>query len=426
MTSARASTLHYAWIVAAVTFLVLLVGAGIRAIPGLLVVPLENDLQWSRATISFAVGVNICVYGLMAPFVAATMERFGVRRLMLLALACIGLGVVLMPLMTAPWQFVLLWGLLVGSGIGFVANVLAAIIASRWFVARRGLVLGVLTSAAAAGQFLFLPPLAYVTATWGWRPMALIVAVVALVLAPIVALLMRDRPEEKGLTAYGETALAAAPRAPAGNPVSTSLRALAMGLRRRDFWLLAGTFFICGASTNGLIGTHLIAACIDHGIAEVAAASMLASMAIFNFIGTAGSGWLSDRFDARALLCIYYTLRGISLLILPFSFDTFYGLALFTAFYGLDWLATVAPTVKLTQNAFGKELTGTMYGWILAAHQLGGALAAYFGGVLRVDFGSYLQAFVLAGLLCFLAAIMVLFIGYDGRKASAVPVAAKS
>jgi predicted MFS family arabinose efflux permease len=236
---------------------------------------------------------------------------------------------------------------------------------------------------------------------------------------------MRDRPEDIGLSPYGE-APGAKPPGPAppppGNPVAVTFRALALGLRSRDFWLLAGSYFICGASTNGLIGTHLIPACVDNGITEVAGASLLATMAIFNFIGVAGSGWLSDRVDSRVLLAVYYGLRGLSLLYLPYSFVSFYGLSLFVVFYGLDWLATVPPTVRLAGNAFGKEKTAIMYGWIFAFHQFGGAAAAYFGGVLRMDLGTYLQAFVIAGLLCFIAAIMVLFIGRERpQEGSLIP-----
>ena len=415
---------HYAFVVAAVTFLVLLVGAGMRAVPGVFVVPLENEFGWSRATISLAVGVCIGLYGLMAPFSAATMDRFGVRGTMLAALAAIGAGVALLPLVTQSWHFIMLWGVVVGLGIGFVANVLAAVVATRWFVAKRGTMLGVLTSATAAGQLLFLPPLAIVTVAYGWRAMVLVVAVIVLGLVPIVWLLMRNRPEDMGLKPYGAATDAAPVAAATGNPVRNAFRALGVGLRSRDFYLLAGTFFICGASTNGLIGTHLIPACIDNGIPEVMAASLLASMAIFNFIGATGSGWLSDRVDCRVLLCIYYGLRGLSLLFLPFSFDTFYTLSLFAVFYGLDWIATIPPTVKLIGQSFGREKTAVMYGWVTCCHQIGGASAAFLGGVLRVNYDTYMHAFMFSGLLCLLAAIMALFIGYNRARPVQPAVAA--
>ena len=419
----RSQKLHYAWTVAAVTFVVLLVAGAIRASPGLLLLPLEAEFGWSRATISFAVGVNILLYGLIGPFAAAMMESFGVRRMMLGALALIGIGVALTPLMQQSWQLVVLWGFIVGSGVGVTANVLAATIAARWFTERRGLVMGLLTSSVAAGQLLFLPFLAAIIAGYGWRAMSLVLAAIALALLFPVAKWMRERPEDVGLRSYGEAAGTASvpPRKP-GNPVRV---AFAHGLRSRDFWLLAGSFFVCGASTNGLIGTHLIAACTEKGMTEVAAASVLATMAVFNFVGATGSGWLSDRMDNRVLLAIYYGLRGLSLVFLPFAFDSFYMLGLFTLFYGLDWIATVPPTVRLTANIFGKDNTGLMFGWISASHQLGGATAAYLGGVMRVDFGTYTQAFIISGVLCFVAATMVMCIGRTPAKpASLAPATA--
>ncbi|HYH43466.1 MAG TPA: MFS transporter [Burkholderiales bacterium] len=417
--------LHYAWIVAAVTFVALLVGGATRATPSLLIVPLESEFQWSRATISFAIGVNILLYGLIGPFAAAMMESFGVRRMMLGALTAIGVGVALTPFMQQSWQLVLLWGVVVGAGSGIIANVLAATIAARWFTERRGLVMGLLTSSAAAGQLLFLPLLAAIIAAYGWRPMSFVLAAIVLLLFFPVAKLMRERPQDVGLAPYGEApGVSAPPLARPGNPVRVAFAALGTGLRSRDFWLLAGSFFVCGASTNGLIGTHLIAACSDKGMSEVAAASMLAMMAIFNFVGATGSGWLSDRMDNRVLLAIYYGLRGLSLLLLPFAFDSFYMLGLFIVFYGLDWIATVPPTVRLTANAFGKDNTGIMFGWISASHQLGGATAAYLAGVIRVDLGNYTQAFIISGALCFVAAVMVMFIGRAGSGVRPVAIPA--
>ena len=421
-----ARKIHYAWVVAAVTFLVLLVAGAIRSTPGLLLVPLETEFQWSRATISFAIGVNILLYGLIGPFAAALMETFGVRRIMLGAITAIAIGVALTPLMQQSWHLVVLWGFIVGSGVGFTANVLAATIAARWFSERRGLVMGLLTSSVAAGQLLFLPTLAAITANYGWRVMSIALAAIAFALLIPVAKWMRERPEDVGLTAYGEEPGTHVEPRKSGNPVRVAFAALGVGLRSRDGWLLAGSFFVCGASTNGLIGTHLIAACTDQGITEVAAASMLGTMAIFNFAGATGSGWLSDRMDNRVLLAVYYGLRGLSLVFLPFSFDSFYTLGLFTIFYGLDWIATVPPTVRLTANTFGKENTGLMFGWISASHQLGGAAAAYLGGVLRVDLGTYTQAFIISGALCFVAAALVMCIGRTRAPVETVPLAAKA
>jgi sugar phosphate permease len=408
---------HYGWVVVGVTFTTLLIGAGVRSAPGVLLVPLETEFHWSRATISFAIAVSLLLYGLAGPFSASFMERFGIRRTMLAALSLLAAGVALTTLMRESWQLVLLWGVVVGAGAGVIANVLGAVVAARWFTARRGLVVGLLTGSAAAGQLIFLPTFAAITEHYGWRAMSLTVTAVALLVIPIVAILMRERPEDVGLAPYGETGgpkpVAAAP---SGNPFGLAIRTLGEATHARDFWLLAGSFFCCGASTNGLIGTHLIPACLDNGIAEVASAGLLAGMGIFNVVGTTASGWLSDRVDNRVLLAIYYSLRGLSLLFLPFSFVSFYGLSLFAIFYGLDWIATVPPTVRLSVNAFGKQKAGIVFGWIFASHQLGSAAAAYFAGLMRADLGSYLEAFILSGVLCFAAALMVMFIGVDWRK----------
>jgi sugar phosphate permease len=411
----RHQKIHYGWVVVGMTFLTLLLGAGVRSTPGILMVPFEEEFHWSRSTISFAVAVNLLIYGLMGPFAAAMIERFGLRRMMLGAIASIGAGVALTTFMRESWHLILLWGIVVGCGSGTAANVLGATVATRWFTKNRGLVVGLLTSAAAAGQLVFLPTMASITAAYGWRPMVLATAIIAVVIFPLVAIFMRDRPADVGLAPYGETGVAK-PAAPTiENPVAIALRTLRDSLRSRDFWLLAGSFFICGASTNGLIGTHLIPACIDNGVTEITGASMLALMGAFNFVGTTGSGWLSDRVDNRILLAVYYSLRGLSLLFLPFSFVSLYGLSLFAIFYGLDWIATVPPTVRLVANCFGKEKAGICFGWVFASHQLGSAAAAYFGGVLRTDLGGYLETFILSGTLCFGAALLVMWIGVDWR-----------
>jgi sugar phosphate permease len=332
---------HYAWVIVAVTFLTLLTAAAIRATPGVLIVPLEQTFGWSRATVSFAVSVNLLLYGLCGPFAAALMERVGVRRVTLLSLSAVTVGVALTTVMRAPWQLVLLWGVVVGIGTGALALVLAATIANRWFVARRGLVIGILTASTATGQLLFLPLLAAVVERAGWRAAALVVAGAALLLIPIVLVFMRDRPHDLGLRAYGAFADAVSPSGPAPRPAG-AIAALVEGARSRDFWLLAGSFFICGLSTNGLIGTHLIPASMDHGIPAVTAAGLLAAMGVFDLVGTTISGWLSDRWDNRRLLFGYYGLRGLSLMLLPYAYGSeYFGLTLFAVFYGLDWVATV-------------------------------------------------------------------------------------
>ncbi len=415
-TGAEAGRLHYAWIVATITFVIVVLTAGVRAAPGVLIMPLEHEFMWSRATISFAVGVNVLLYGAIGPFAAALIDRFGVRRTITLSLAATATGVALTPMMSEPWQLVLLWGVVVGIGCGFTGAYLGPLIAARWFKARQGLVIGVLTAGNAAGQLVFLPTMAALVTSAGWRVMSLTLALCVVVFVPLIAWLMRDRPDSVGLRPYGDAEVGPA-RAilPAGNPVAVSFRALSDASRSRDFWLIAGSYFVCGASTNGLIGTHLIPACVDHGLTEVVGAGLLAATGVFAFIGGTASGWLSDRFDPRFLLFWYYGLRGLSLLYLPFALDTsFYGLSLFAVFYGLDWIAGVPPTVRLLNRAMGAERIGLMVAWITVIHQVGGAAAAYLGGVLRIGFGTYLEAFVISGLMCIGAALMVLFIGAGG------------
>ncbi len=408
--------LHPAWIVAACTFLVLLAAAGIRSTPGVLIVPLEAEFGWSRATISFAVALNILLFGLIGPFAAAVIERFGLRRTVGSALALLSFGVALTPFMTQPWHLVLLWGLVVGTGSGVTGMVLASTVASRWFRQKRGLVVGLLTASTATGQLVFLPALAYLAEHVGWRAVSIVVSLIAAALILPIARFMTDRPSDLGIPPYGGTAVV--PRQVLTvNPARRALGALRYGFGNRDFWLLGGSFFVCGASTNGLIGTHLIPACMDNGIPELTGAGLLAMMGIFDLVGTTLSGWLSDRWDNRMLLAWYYGLRGLSLLFLPFAFEAgfagygYAGLGLFAVFYGLDWVATVPPTVRLAARCFGEENAPVMFGWIAAAHQAGAASAAWFAGLVRVGTGSYLTAFMISGALCLLASMMVAFIG---------------
>jgi sugar phosphate permease len=414
---------HYAWVVAAVTFVVLLITSGIRATPGLFLVPLESEFGWSRAIISASIAVNIALFGLIGPFAASVMNRWSLRRVVLVALALLTAAVAASTRMQTEWQFLLLWGVLVGAGTGVTAMVLAAVVATRWFDQRRGVVLGALSAANATGQLVFLPMLASVVESSGWRAAALIVAAAAAVVFGIVWLLMRDRPADLGLRPYGQAA--DAPPAAAAPPLGP-VAALGMAARTRAFWILAGTFFVCGASTNGLIGTHLIAACHDVGIPAVRSAQLLALMGIFDILGTTASGWLTDRYSARHLLFGYYSLRGLSLLFLPATLvDGGASLGVFAVFYGLDWIATVPPTVKLTTEAFGRENTGVIYGWIGASHQLGASMAAFGAGLIRTELGDYRWAFLVAGTLCLAAGASFLTVGRRVlRPREAVPTAA--
>ena len=420
-TQSPVSRVHYGWVVAAVTFVVLIVTAGIRATPGALIVPLESEFGWPRTAISGAIAINIALFGLIGPFAASAMDRWGMRRLVALALALLAVSVALTTRMQAQWHLTLLWGVCVGVGTGVTSMVLAAIVATRWFDARRGVVLGALSAANATGQLVFLPFLADTIAHDGWRRAAVVVAGAAVVVCGLVLLLMRDRPADLGLRPYGQSA---APPTPSARPL-TPLAGLKAASRVPAFWVLAGTFFICGASTNGLIGTHLIAACHDVGIPEVRSARLLALMGIFDIVGTTASGWLTDRYSSRHLLFGYYTLRGLSLLFLPHTLaqgSTMLGV--FAVFYGLDWIATVPPTVRLTNDAFGRENTGVIYGWIGASHQLGASMAAFGAGVIRSVDGSYQMAFWAAGVLCLLAGASFLTLGRQAFGTRAIMPAA--
>lgn len=399
---------HIALVVAA-TFVALLVSAGLRATPGVLMQPLELHFGWDRATISFAAAVGIFLYGLVGPFAAALMMSFGIRRTMLAGLMLMAGATFASLWMREPWHYVLSWGVISGIGSGAVASVLGAAIVNRWFATRQGLVMGLLSASTATGALVFLPFLAWLSSGGAWRPVVMAVSLACLALVPIVALLVPERPGDIGTARFGE-APGSAPPAPlkqagtAGLALSVLLRAG----RKPVFWLLFGTFFVCGLTTNGLVGTHMIAFCGDHGIAPVAAAGLLSMMGLFDLVGTTASGWLTDRYDPRKLLAVYYGLRGLSLVALPFlSFDTM-SLTIFAVFYGLDWIATVPPTVKLANSAFGEQEAPIVFGWIQTGHQLGAALAAFGAGVIRETTGTYLPAFVIAGATGVIAAGLLL------------------
>jgi sugar phosphate permease len=408
-----ADRLHYAWIMAALTFVVLIGASGFRSAPGVLMVPLEDAFGWDRATISLAVSVNMLLFGFMGPFAAAAMERFGLRRVLIGALLTVASGALLTVFMTASWHLVLLWGVVVGLGTGSMATVLAATVANRWFVKRRGLVIGVLTAASATGQLVFLPVMAWLASQHGWKAVSIAVAAATLAVVPLVVVFARNRPEDVGLHRYGATGNEPGSTL-RGNPIAAAFQALTGAVGSRAFWLLAGTFFICGATTNGLIGTHFIPAGIDHGMTEIAAANLLALIGIFDIVGTTASGWLTDRFNPERLLFAYYGLRGLSLILLPWAFDLpNFAIIAFVVFYGLDWVATVPPTIAIATKAFGVGQAALVYGWVFAAHQLGAASAAYAAGYLRTIHGDYVLAFTGAGALSLFAAALCLFMGRE-------------
>ncbi|MBB6672067.1 MFS transporter [Cohnella nanjingensis] len=409
--------IHYGWVVVLLAFVTLLVSAGIRSMPSILMLPFEKEFGWSRGGISGVISVGIFLYGLVGPFSAAVLERFGIRRVIVVSLAVLAASLAVTPLMTALWQFELLWGLVSGLATGMMANVLGVTVTNHWFVKRKGLVVGLLTASAATGQLLFLPLLAQITAQIGWRYAVFTAVAVIFVVMILVAIGMRNHPSDVGLPAYGEERVTK-PEPFRGSIFLAPLQALRSSLRSATFWLLAGTFFFCGFSTNGLIGTHLIPACGDHGIAEVTAAGLLALMGMFDLIGTTLSGWLSDRFDSRWLLFWYYGFRGLSLIFLPYALSAGpTALLVFSVFYGLDWIATVPPTVKLASQEFGKAKSGMIFGWIVVAHQVGASVAAYGAGAVRQWLGAYTVPFVVAGFVCFFAALMAIRVAKIGAAA---------
>ena len=397
---------HYAWVVAAVAFVALVGAAAFRAAPGPLMVPLHEDLGWSITTMSTAVSVNLILYGLTAPFAAALMERFGLRRVTSAGLVLIAAGAGLSVLAQAPWQLILTWGLLIGLGTGSMALVFAATVANAWFVKRRGLVMGILTAGGAAGQLVFLPVVAYLAETTGWQAASLLIAAAALAVLPLVVFVMRDRPSDVGLPPYGEAHVQPRPER-TGSAVAAAVGALRLAARTRSFWALAAAFAICGATTNGLVGIHFIPSAHDHGMDTTTAAGLLAVVGIFDIAGTVASGWLTDRFDPRLLLMLYYGFRGVGLMFLPWLLaDTVHpSMVLFIVIYGLDWVATVPPTVALCRRIFGDRGT-IVFGWVFASHQIGAAAAALGAGVIRDTMGSYTYAWVGGAALCAVAAVL--------------------
>jgi len=401
--------IHYGWVMVAVTFFTALVSSASVGAPGVFILPLEKEFGWSTTQISSALSIRLLLFGLMAPFAAALMVSFGLRNVVMSALTIITIGLLASLAMTQAWHLIALWGFVVGFGTGMTAMVLGATVATRWFIAHRGLVVGILAASVATGQLIFLPVMAYLTEAFGWRIALGTMCVMLAVAAAMVLLFLSDRPSDLGLRPVGDDGTAPVPvTPPATSIISAAFTALRDASKTRVFWILFGTFFVCGASTNGLVQTHLIPMCADFGIPATTSASLLAAMGIFDFVGTIASGWLSDRYSNRWLLFWYYGLRGLSLVFLPFTDFSFYGLSLFAVFYGLDWIATVPPTVKLTAKHFGPERAAMVFGWVFVGHQLGSATAAFGAGLTRTLYESYLQAFFAAGILCLIAAAVMM------------------
>ena len=418
--------IHYGWIVAGTTFLVMLATAGAMGSAGVLIQPLRDEFGWSTEQISTAFAVRLVFFGLLGPFAAAFMNHFGIRKVVAAALALIGTGVALSLMMRELWQLVLLWGLVIGVGTGMTALVLGATVASRWFDKRRGLVVGLMTASNATGQLIFLPILASLSEHVGWRAALTMVVVMLAVAFLLATLLLRDYPADVQLPVYGQRHLTPVPAHERRliELLTTPLRTLRDAARTRVFWVLFATFFVCGFSTNGLIQQHWISICGDVGITPTGAAGYLALIGAFDFFGTILSGWLSDRYDNRYLLLAYYGLRGLSLLYLPYSGFSLVTLTAFAVFYGLDWVATVPPTVKLTAQRFGAEKAGLVFGWVFTGHQLGAATAAFLAGAVRTETSSYAGAIFAAGLACLGAALLILWVSKSPAAGKAAASAA--
>ncbi|QFZ17117.1 MFS transporter [Saccharothrix syringae] len=397
---------NWAWAVAGVAFVALVGAAAFRATPGALIEPLRREFGWSTGTIGFAVSVNLLLFGLTAPFAAALMERFGVRRVVASALTLVAVGSGLTVFITSSWQLVLCWGVLVGLGTGSMALAFVATITGRWFVKHRGLVTGVLTAGGATGQLVFLPGVAALSESSGWRSASLLVSAAALAVVPLVLFLLREHPADLGVPPYGGTEVVPVP-VPARGAARRAVGALTAAARTGPFWYLAAGFAICGATTNGLVGTHFIPAAHDHGMPTTTAAGLLALVGVFDIVGTVLSGWLTDRVDSRVLLAVYYALRGASLLVLPQLFhDSVHpSMLVFIVFYGLDWVATVPPTVALCREVFGASAP-VVFGWVFASHQVGAAIAATAAGLTRDHFGDYAPTWYAAGVLSITAALL--------------------
>ncbi|WP_254119115.1 MFS transporter [Bacillus sp. FJAT-29790] len=405
--------IHYSWIILCITFFSIIVAGIIRSSSGVFIEPFEEEFGWDRSVISLAFAVGLFLYGISGPFMAALIEVLGIKKTMMLSMATLLSGTLLTFIMQQQWQLIIIWGVIIGLGSGLFLTVLSPYIANRWFEKRRGLALGILTASTATGQLILLPILAIIIDKYSWRSAITLILILSLIMLVIIFLFMKNSPKDVGLLPYGrEKETQVNIDEEKNNPILLAFNGLFDAVKVKEFWLLSGSFFICGLSTSGLIGTHFVSYCVSFGIPLVTAASLLSFMGVFDLVGTTLSGWLSDRFDNRWLLFWYYLLRGGSLVILPFALSegSYTLLLIFAVFYGLDWIATVPPTIGIARQVFGIKKSGIVYGWIFASHQAGAAAAAFGGGLLYKLFNTYTWAFFLAGIFCLLASLFVIVI----------------
>lgn len=399
-----------------IAFFSIIVAGIIRSSSGVFIVPFESEFGWDRSVISLAFGISLFLYGFSGPFMAALIEVLGLKKMMLIAMVTLLSGLGLTYVMEQSWQLILIWGVIIGLGSGLFLTVLSPYVANRWFEKRRGLAIGILTASTATGQLVLLPVLAIIIENYSWRYAVGMILILSVIMFAIILVFMKSNPRDVGTLPYGlETEREVTETMEKKNPISMAFGALLDAVKEKAFWLLAGSFFICGLSTSGLIGTHFISYCMSFGISVVTSAALLSFMGVFDLVGTTLSGWLSDRFDNRWLLFWYYSLRGASLLLLPYALieGSVTLLVIFSIFYGLDWIATVPPTINISRQIFGIEKSGMIYGWIFASHQAGAAVAAYGGGVIYKVFYSYTWAFLYAGAFCVLASLFVILIKKD-------------
>ena len=405
--------IHYSWFILAITFFSIIVAGIVMSSSGVFIDPFENEFGWDRPVIALAFAISLFLYGISGPFMAALLEVIGLKKMMLISMATLLTGIMLTFIMNQSWQLIIIWGIIIGLGSSLFLTVVSPYVANHWFEKKRGLAVGILTASTATGQLILLPILATIIDNYSWRWAIGLIMILIFIMLIIIFLFMKNTPKDVGILPYGqEEDTQESNETQKENPIVIAFKGLFSAVKMKEFWLLAGSFFICGLSTNGLIGTHFISYCISFGIPLVTAASFLSFMGIFNLVGTTLSGWLSDRFDNRWLLFWYYGLRGASLVLLPFALNegSMTMLAIFTVFYGLDWIATVPPTISISRQIFGTKKSGIVYGWIFASHQAGAAVAAFGGGLIYKFFNTYTWAFFLAGVFCLLASLFVIII----------------
>ena len=407
MTTSR--RLHPAWIVLAAVTLCLLASTGVRAVFSVYIKPIEAETGWSRGAMSIAAAISLLLLGATGPLAGRLADRWGPRRVIVIALALLGIGSIASAFIESLWQLYVTVGVLMSVGAGGAALSTGSAVVARWFETHRGAAMGLAAGGMSAGQLVMIPLATALTLAWGWRAsfLWLGLGLLALVL-PLGAWLVRNAPEERGLRPYG-AAGAALTLAQARAAQQAGRVTITEAAQTLPFWLLMATFFVCGYTSVGMIGTHFIPHALEHNFTPMQASTALGVMGAMNIVGTVGSGWLCDRVGRRGPLAIFYFVRGLSLLFLLYVWNV-PSLHFWAALFGLNYISTVPPTTTLTANIYGRFSVGELSGWIFFSHQVGAAIAAALAGWVYEWTGSYGPAFVSAGLMGFLAAGMALMI----------------